>query len=89
MIYPQYLYNHLDKEVAVIYEDKIDFIPDSPVKESLFCTGILVPQNRSSEFDGRVILHLKDPKFSLAFIEIYFPRTLRESGFSLKTQKEA
>ncbi|MBM3193438.1 MAG: hypothetical protein FJZ59_04300 [Chlamydiae bacterium] len=82
-IYPQYLKNHLGTQVAVIYEDNIHFIPESPVKESLICSGILIPQNRSNDFDGRVIIHLKDSKFSKAFCEIYFPHCLQESGFTL------
>lgn len=83
MIYPKYLYNYLGTKVAVIEQDKIDFNPMSPVQDSLACSGILIPQTRSSDFDGRVIIHLKDPKFSQAFCEIYFPRCLKESGYTL------
>jgi hypothetical protein len=83
-IYPLHLKNVHNVEIAVVHADKVEFIPDSPLKDSIACSGIIIPQDKWGEFNGRTVVHLKDPAFSKAFCEIYFPRCLKESGYTLE-----
>ncbi len=69
-IYPQQLKNVYGVIVAVIYKDRVDFKPESPVKDSVASSGIFIPKEKSPEFGDRSIIYLKDQLFSKAFCEI-------------------
>lgn len=77
------LVNAHNQCVAVIYEDRVEFREGLPLKESLQTSGILIPEAKQRDFQGRKIVLLNDPLFTKAFVEIYFPSCLRESGYKM------
>lgn len=82
--YPLCLRNVYGSEIAIIYSERVEFINESPLKDSLECSGIHIPESKWGEFNGRKVILIKDPQFSKALCEVYFPYCLRESGYSLE-----
>jgi hypothetical protein len=60
------------------------------IKEVLTKSGIHIPFNKQQDFSNRKIIYYKDqdPLVAKAIIEVYFPSTLRESGFTLTIKAE-
>lgn len=61
----------------VIYSD--------PLKNELMVSGIPVPQYLQEHYEGKRTIEWDDPNFKKAFIEIYVPNQLRESGYVVIT----
>lgn len=78
-------------DISIIYitETTVEFTSDaSMIKKILEESGIFIPACRQAEFENKKVIHLdkdlsSDPIFAKAFIECYFPNSLRESGFKL------
>ena len=44
-------------------------------------TGILIPKNLASQYQGKETIYLDDPLFEKAFIEVYYPLCIANSVY--------
>lgn len=66
----------------------ITFTERSAAIKSALEEGIRIPRNEKNKFENKKIVHLNDTKYLFnAFMTIYFPHTLRESGFKLEEDR--
>jgi hypothetical protein len=76
-----------DVSLATITTDvDVEFAPQAVFLESILKkTGIHIPKDRLPDFGNRKVVHFQrnDGIFAKAFVEVYFPNSLRESQFKL------
>lgn len=56
-------------------------IHNDSLKNELKVSGIPIPDYLKELYGNKRVVEWEDPDFKKAFIEIYFPNQLRESGF--------
>ena len=75
--------------IAYLRDDDVEFLGTGKRMEAILSkSGIVVPEKLREQFDGRKIIYFEKNStiFAKAFREIYFPRSLRKSAFTLEEQ---
>jgi hypothetical protein len=72
--------------LAEVYSDHVKFY-NTALERTLLLSGINIPSVLREQYDNKKIVFPRDASFSKAFIDIYYPFALHETGLILKEIK--
>lgn len=68
--------------IAIVQNNHVHFKQDW-LKNELEINGIPIPGKFRGQYNGKSVVYPKDQDFARAFVEIHFPRKLKEGGLEL------